>query len=125
MSGVLANSHRRRMAAATASAETSVRPLRFVAFGDGAANPDGTVVPINRDAEGLINELLRKEVVPFQEDDYSATVTASLDKNELVGSDISEVAVFDDLGRVVAFRHFKAKPKEADEAFRVNIKIRY
>lgn len=123
--GVLANDHRRRMAAATGGPDAEIRPLSYIAFGDGAANPDGTIKPVDKDAKGLINELARKVAVPFQDDEFSATITAQLENNELVGKSISEIAAFDDLGRVIAFRHFKPKPKENDEKMRMNIRIRY
>ena len=123
--GVTSNHHRRRMAAAMAGG-APVKPPYYVAFGDGGPTEDNKAKPVSADALSLTNELLRKPLSSLsQEDPYSVTAAGRLEKGDLIGADVSEVALLDEDGNLIGLRNFRPKPKESDESYAVKIKLRY
>lgn len=86
-----------------------------MAFGDGGVNVDGTVIPPTESQGELTNEIFRKEIDGHS---FPAETTCryecTLAEAELAGESISEVALYDEEGDIVAIKTFKAKGKDAD-----------
>jgi len=86
-----------------------------MAFGDGGVNAQGEVIAPSENQLALTHEIFRKNVSghTFLED---ATVryVCTLDFNECVGKEISEVALVDADGDVVAIKTFTRKGKDDD-----------
>lgn len=84
-----------------------------MAFGNGGVNSEGIVQAPMEDA--LHHELLRKVIRESKE--ISSTCyrfTGSLDKEELVGESISEIALYDEENDLVAIKTFRKKEKDID-----------
>ena len=112
---VITKIRRKKMAEASHTTGT-VAKITHIALGSGGVNADGTViVPL---AE---NVALKKEVVikPYtsstKTSDTSYEYTIKLEEDELVGTFISEMALIDEDGDVVAFSNFLAKGKDETE----------
>ncbi len=89
-------------------------PIKSIALGDGGLDGDGNpIVPLEQDV-GLKNELLRR--------DYDSSVRLSdtsfryrIDlKRELLGKEISEIALFDAEGDMLSIKTFLPKVVEED-----------
>ena len=103
---VITKIRRKKMAEASHTTGT-VAKITHIALGSGGVNADGTViVPL---AE---NVALKKEVVRKP---YTSSTTIKLEEDELVGTFISEMALIDEDGDVVAFSNFLAKGKDETE----------
>ena len=112
---VITKIRRKKMAEASHTTGT-VAKITHIALGSGGVNADGTViVPL---AE---NVALKKVVVlkPYtsstKTSDTSYEYTIKLEEDELVGTFISEMALIDEDGDVVAFSNFLAKGKDETE----------
>lgn len=99
-------------------ARAGVSPLPKVkgfAFGNGGVNSSGEVIDPLESQTSLNNELLRKDI-----DSYSFTsrlvcrYSCTLAKTELVGYQISEVALYDEDGDLVAIKNCLPKGKDSD-----------
>jgi phage-related tail fiber protein len=100
--------------------------LGFMAFGDGGHNADGSAKTPDPARTALAHELVRKPLLElYQEDDMSVTASGRLEDADLPGYWISEAGVFDESGRLVGYRFFAPKVKEADETYLVRIKLRF
>ena len=99
---------------ATKSVITKIRRKKMAE----ASHTTGTVAKITHIAE---NVALKKEVVrkPYtsstKTSDTSYEYTIKLEEDELVGTFISEMALIDEDGDVVAFSNFLAKGKDETE----------
>lgn len=121
---VLLTQFRQKVAGHIAGKET-LKPITHMAFGDGGHRDDGTVIPPSEAQTALKHEILRKPLaVVNQEDLLSATGSGVIEKDELVGKAISEAALVDGDGDVVAVKNFAPKLKEADERYDVSIRVR-
>ena len=86
-----------------------------MAFGCGGVDESGTVIPPAESQSELANEIFRKEI-----DGYSfpsetiCRYECTLDVNELVGEEISEVGLYDEDGDIVCIKTFTRKGKDAD-----------
>ncbi|MGL5947916.1 MAG: phage tail protein [Aeromonas sp.] len=123
---VVLQAYRRRMAAHAAGGEPCA-PIAFMAFGDGGHDPQSQVVlPPSELQEALNHELLRKPLSYIaQEDLLSVTGRGEMAGNELIGAAISEVALVDADGNLLAVKNFAPKIKEADERYEISIKMRF
>ena len=102
------------------------KPMAFMAFGDGGANPDFTPIAPLPGTTVLNNELLRKPLALITNEDLlSATGRGVLEANELVGARISEAALLDENGKMIGYKTFSPKFKESDERYEINIKLRF
>lgn len=99
-------------------ARAGVQPLPKIvgmAFGDGGVTAEGVVIPPTEEQIALKNELLRKEI-----DGYVAVsntcyrYTCTLGETELANEKISEVALYDADGDLVAIKNCLAKGKDDD-----------
>lgn len=121
---VLLTQFREKVAAHIAGKGT-LKPIKFMAFGDGGHRSDGTVIPPSEAQTELKHEVLRKPLAVIkQEDLLSATGSGVIEKDELVGTALSEAALVDEEGDLVAIKNFAPKLKEADERYDVAILVR-
>lgn len=105
---------REKMAKAR-SGDIVLPKIAMMAFGNGGT--DGSGVPISpSDMDtSLKNELLRKEI-----DGHSFPIlttcrySATISKPELVAMKISEIALIDEEGDLIAIKSFTEKTKDAD-----------
>lgn len=120
-STVITNAYRARMADFHAGIGPLV-PFASMAFGNGGHNPDGTPKPANADATALGHELLRKPLKSITRPEaYTVECEGRIEPGELTGFAISEAALLDADGQVVAIKTFAPKIREADELYQVFI----
>lgn len=85
-----------------------------MAFGSGGVNGSTVIVPADTQTS-LNNELLRKELDSFVIlSDTKCRYACTLLNDELVGSSISEIALYDEEGDLVAIKNFMSKGKDSD-----------
>ena len=86
-----------------------------MAFGNGAVSQDGSIIDPSEDANDLINLLLTKEIDRYEElSETSIRYYCTLNKSELVGKSINEVALVDADGDLLAIKTFSNKGKDPD-----------
>lgn len=99
-------------------ARAGVQPLPKIvgmAFGDGGVTTEGIVIPPTEDQTELKNELLRKEIDGYTEVSNTCyRYACTLQEAELVNQKISEVALYDADGDLVAIKNCLAKGKDDD-----------
>lgn len=99
-------------------ARAGIQPLPQIvgmAFGDGGVTGEGAVIPPTEEQTALKNELLRKEIDGYTE--ISTTCyryTCTLEEAELANQKISEIALYDANGDLVAIKNCLAKGKDDD-----------
>lgn len=122
---VVLTSFREKIAAHMAGKGT-LKPIASMAFGTGGHREDGTVIPPSEKQTKLNSEKLRKSLVVItQEDALSVTGTAVIEKGEMVGEALSEAALLDADGGLIAVKNFAPKVKEADERYECSILVRF
>lgn len=99
-------------------ARAGVQPLPKIvgmAFGNGGVTEEGAVIPPSGEQIALKNELLRKEVDGYTEVSNTCyRYTCTLQEAELANQHISEVALYDADGDLVAIKNCLAKGKDSD-----------
>lgn len=111
MNSIITLTGRKKMAEARAGINP-LPPITYMAVGDGGVETDGTV---KGPGDVLANELVRKEVgnaIKISDTCYRYKLT--LNKGELTGKEISEMALIDEDGDTVAIKNFLKKPKDED-----------
>lgn len=122
---VVLTSFREKIAAHMAGNGT-LKPIAHMAFGIGGHREDGSVIAPSEKQTTLNNEQLRKPLsVIAQEDALSVTGTAVIEKEEMVGLALSEAALVDADGGLIAVKNFAPKVKEADERYECSILVRF
>lgn len=112
---IITNIARKKMASSRA-VTGSIAKIKYIALGSGGVDSDGNVISPNADRNELYNEVLRKEYTAVNKvSDISYEYEISLNTNELLGIYISEIALIDEEGDVVAFSNFLAKGKDETE----------
>ena len=102
-----------------ARAGVSLLPkCKYIALGNGGVNL-GNVVECYPEQTRLNNELIRKEIAgynikKFNECEYFCVI----EENELENENISEIALIDEDGDIVAIRNFGTKFKDPDMQMR-------
>lgn len=120
-STVITNAYRARLADASAGL-APLAPYAYMAFGDGGHRPDGTPRPANADATALAHELARRPLAAITRPTaYTVECEGQLLPGELVGASISEAALLDAEGHVVAIKTFAPKVRDSDELYQVFI----
>lgn len=85
-----------------------------MAFGNGGVS-GGAVITPEETQTALKGELLRKEIDGYEFlSDTKCRYSCTLTNTELVGESISEVALYDEDGDLVAIKNFLAKAKDSD-----------
>lgn len=106
---------RKKMAEASHTTGT-VAKITHIALGSGGVNGDGTVIVPLAENVALKKEVVRKPYTSSTKtSDTSYEYTIKLEEDELVGTFISEMALIDEDGDVVAFSNFLAKGKDETE----------
>ncbi|MEY8335063.1 phage tail protein [Lachnospiraceae bacterium 47-T17] len=107
---------RRKKMAEASHTTGSIAKITHIALGSGGVNADGTVIVPLAENVALKNEVVRKPYTSSTKtSDTSYEYTIKLEENELVGTFISEMALIDEDGDVVAFSNFLAKGKDETE----------
>lgn len=90
-------------------------PIKSIALGDGGLDSDGNpIVPLEQDV-GLKNELLRRDYdSSVRLSDTSFRYRIDLRAGELLGKEISEIALFDAEGDMLSIKTFLPKVVEED-----------
>ena len=98
------------------NATGTVAKITHIALGSGGVNADGTVIVPLAENVALKKEVVRKPYTSSTKtSDTSYEYTIKLEEDELVGTFISEMALIDEDGDVVAFSNFLAKGKDETE----------
>lgn len=112
---VITKIRRKKMAEASHTTGT-VAKITHIALGSGGVNADGTVIVPLAENVALKKEVVRKPYASSTKtSDTSYEYTIKLEEDELVGTFISEMALIDEDGDVVAFSNFLAKGKDETE----------
>lgn len=112
---VITKIRRKKMAEASHTTGT-VAKITHIALGSGGVNADGTVIVPLAENVALKKEAVRKPYTSSTKtSDTSYEYTIKLEEDELVGTFISEMALIDEDGDVVAFSNFLAKGKDETE----------
>lgn len=125
---VLLDQFRKKLAAHMAGKGT-LHPLGKMQFGDGGHEEEGhTPKEVDPSATELENKLLEKDItenLSYIEDEYSCSGRGTVELAELVDQDISEVALCDTEGALLAIEHTRPKHKESDEKYTFTGTIRF
>lgn len=93
-----------------------------MAFGSGGVDNSGSVIIPSQEQSELNSELLRKAFDKYTFlSDTKCRYTCTLENDELVGENISEIALYDEDGDLVAIKNFLAKGKDADIEMAMNM----
>lgn len=91
-------------------------------FGSGGVNLAGEVLEPSEGQQELREEIYRKDIEKVEiVSDTQIRYYCTLDENELIDKDISEIALADTEGDLLTIKTFKAKGKDSD--FRMIFKI--
>lgn len=120
-STVVTNAYRTRLADFHAGV-SPLAPFGYMAFGDGGHRPDGTPKAPDPDAIALGHEMLRKPLTSITRPSlYTVECEGRIEPGELTGEKVSEAALLDADGQVVAIKTFAPKTRDADELYQVFI----
>lgn len=116
---------RAKLAAAVAGAGPAPAVAQM-AFGRGGHLPDGTAKPVPASRTALFDERLRKAIATIdQPTPTEVRVKGVLLEGELNGEAISEAALVDAAGQLIAMKTFAPKVKEADERIEITLTLRF
>ena len=111
---VVVNKARAKMLKARAGT-AAIPKITQMAFGDGGVDSSGNPIAPVRTATSLKNEVFRKNIDGFEFlSDLVCRYTTTLAEAEAVGKKISEIALVDAQGDIVAIKTFLAKGKDGD-----------
>lgn len=111
---VVVNKARAKMLKARAGT-SAIPKISQMAFGDGGVDDSGNPIAPVRTATSLKNEVFRKNIDGFEFlSDLVCRYTTTLTEAEAVGKKISEIALVDAQGDIVAIKTFLAKGKDGD-----------
>ena len=99
------------------SGDASLPAIVKMAWGDGGVDENGVPKLATGNEIGLYNELLKKDIethVYANEEKTTCRYTATLERGELTGKEISEMGLFDEDGELIAYRSFMRKGKDED-----------
>lgn len=115
---VITNWRREQLCKITSGAIESIAPVTQVAFGDGALDENGEVLPPSASQTELLHEIGRygidKVEYPIS---TTARYTVTIPAADMAGAQISEAALVDSEGNLCAIRNMLAKGKDEGVAF--------
>ena len=121
MNAITTNSAKKKMLLARAGKQT-LPSITTMVFGSGGINADGEVIEPEAGQEQLNQEIYRKDIDKAEVvSDTKISYFCALEENELEGEEISEIALVDADGDLVAIKNFMAKGKDGD--FKMVFKI--
>ncbi|MEO1750735.1 hypothetical protein [Thiofaba sp. EF100] len=116
---------RARLAAAVAG-ESACPVVTHMAFGRGGHNHDGTARPVAASRTTLFDERLRKTAASIDRPSPTEVrVKGVITEAELNGETISEAALVDASGQLIAMKTFAPKVKESDERIEITLTLRF
>lgn len=96
--------------------------LKYIAYGDGGVDEQGTPILPTGEEVSLRNELFREEI---DEHEYPILTTCEykheLSKIELANVYLSELGIFDEEGDLIIYKTFLRKGKDDDMLFQFSI----
>ena len=93
-----------------------------MAFGSGGVDDFGEVLQPDEDQEELVNEICRKDIKKIEVvSDTKISYYCTIGESELTNAELSELALVDEEGDLMAIKNFKAKGKDSD--FSMTFKI--
>ena len=102
--------------------EISLPKITGFAFGDGGVDSSGNVLTPDTNQNTLNSELLRKEIDGYTMlSDTTCRYECTLENEELAGESISEMALYDAEGDLVAIKN--CMPKGKDNDFEIKFEI--
>ncbi|MGL5433819.1 MAG: phage tail protein [Lachnospiraceae bacterium] len=111
---VVLNQARSKMLKARAGV-AALPKITSMAFGDGGVDASGNVIAPLKTATALKSEVFRKNIDGYEFiSDLVCQYTTTLAEAEAAGKKISEIALVDAVGDLVAIKTFLAKGKDAD-----------
>lgn len=114
MDAVVTLKARNKMLLARAG-EIPLPKIAGFAFGDGGVDDSGNVLTPDTDQEELNSELLRKEIDSYTMiSETNCKYECTLENEELAGESISEIALYDTDGDLVAIKNCTPKGKDGD-----------
>lgn len=117
---VVTNIAREKMLKARAG-DITLPKIVGIAFGSGGISDGEVVVPIASQT-ALKRELLRKPVTSHTfVDTTTCRYSCTLSADELAGQSISEIALYDEDGDLLAIKNFTAKGKDSDIEMTFNV----
>lgn len=112
LTSITTNKAREKMVKARAGAIT-LPAITQMAFGKGGVDERGQVKQPLASQNTLVEELLRKNIASHTfPTSTTCRYVCRLEKSELINEDISEVALIDAEGDLVAIKNFKVKGKD-------------
>lgn len=121
MDAVVTKKARNKMLKARAG-DQALPKIVGMALGDGGIEESGGIITPSIEQTALNNELLRKEVSGHEYlSDTVCRYSCTLEANELAGKSISEIALYDEEGDLIAIKNFSAKGKDDDLEMTFNI----
>lgn len=95
--------------------EITLPKIEGFAFGDGGVDSSGNIITPTVNQESLNSELLRKAIDGYTMiSETKCRYECTLLNEELAGESISEIALYDTDGDLVAVKNFSAKGKDDD-----------
>lgn len=110
---VITKKAKEKLAAARVTGK--IAKISHMALGTGGTGEGGAVLPVDESHTALNQEIVRKEVRVRKKTDTSYEYSIQLAADELLGASISELAVIDEDGDLVAICHFLSKGKDDTE----------
>lgn len=111
MNSIITVTGRRKMAQARAGI-AALPKIVGIALGNGGVDEDGNVL---EPGDNLKGELLRRAADSIEKvTETSYRFSLCLSKEELANEALSEMALYDEDGDIVAIKNFKRKEKDAD-----------
>lgn len=107
----------RRKLCKSHAGDVTLPAITQMAWGDGGVNEDGTVKETTGNEIGLYNELLKKNIsghTYVNDEETTCRYTSTLEKDELVGKELSEMGLYDTDGDLIAYKTFMKKGKDED-----------
>lgn len=112
---------RKKMLQARAGA-AALPKITGMAFGTGGVDVAGTVIVPTAEQTSLNAEQMRKVIDGYEFlSETSCRYSCTLAANEMVGKNISEIALYDEEGDLVAIKNFSAKGKDDDLEMTFNV----
>lgn len=86
---------------------------RWMAFGDAGVNSGGAIIAPVETETSLKNEVVRVEIREHKIQGTSCIYTGRIEADQAIGKKISELALIDSDGDIIAIKRFLPKTKDA------------
>lgn len=93
--------------------DISLPRIRWMSFGSGGVDAGGAVIPTEESETSLKEEVIKIEITEHKIQDTTCTYTCRIEADQAVGKKISELALVDSDGDLIAIKRFLPKQKDA------------